>query len=94
MVEIVQGGKYCNGLTQKLVINELEETSSILFTWFYNNYMKVNSDKSHLIMSGNKSTTDIDINRIEFEDINELLRITINSNLTFESHIAKMQPKN
>ena len=32
--------------TQELVINELEKTFSILFKWFNNNYMKVNSYES------------------------------------------------
>ena len=45
---------YNANLTQKLVINELEETSSILFKWFSNNYMKVNCDTSHSLMSGKK----------------------------------------
>ena len=58
----------------------MEETSSILFKWFNKNYMKVNSDKSHLLMSGNKTVANIDNNRIEFEDIHELLGITIDSN--------------
>ena len=58
----------------------MEETSSILFKWFNKNYMKVNSDKSHLLMSGNKTVANIDNNRIESEDIHELLGITIDSN--------------
>ena len=58
----------------------MEETSSILFKWFNKNYMKVNSDKSHLLMSGNKTNANIDNNRIESEDIHELLGITIDSN--------------
>ena len=40
------------GLTQEVVIIELEETSSVLFKWFNNNYMKVN--KSHLLISEKK----------------------------------------
>ena len=58
----------------------MEETSSILFKWFNKNHMKVNSDKSHLLMSGNKTVANIDNNRIESEDIHELLGITIDSN--------------
>ena len=58
----------------------MEELSSILFKWFNKNYMKVNSDKSHLLMSGNKTVANIDNNRIESEDIHELLGITIDSN--------------
>ena len=73
-----------NGLTQELVINNLEESSSILFKWFNNNYMKVNSDKSHFKMSGNKKAiTTIDNNCIKSQDVHELLRITIDSKLTF-----------
>ena len=34
--------------TQELIINELEKTFSILFKWFNNNYMKVNSYESQL----------------------------------------------
>ena len=63
---------YNANLTQELVINDLEETSSILFKWFNNNYMKENSDKSHLLMSENKVTANIDNNRIESEHINSL----------------------
>ena len=33
------------------VISALETSSSLLFRWFNNNFMKANSDKSHLIMS-------------------------------------------
>ena len=62
---------YNANLTQYLVINELEETSFILFSGF-NSYMKVNSDNSHLLMSESKAIAKIDNNRIESEDINEL----------------------
>ena len=33
------------------VIGALETSSSLFFGWFNNNFMKTNSDKSHLIMS-------------------------------------------
>ena len=32
------------------VVNELEILSSILFTWLKNDYMKANTDKSHLLL--------------------------------------------
>ena len=48
--------------------------------WFHNNFMRVNSDKSHLLMSANKA---IDNNRIKCEDIIEVFGITIDSKLTF-----------
>ena len=49
--------------------------------------MKVNGDKSHLLMSGNKSIAYIDNNRIESKDTHELLRRTIDSKLIFETYI-------
>ena len=35
------------------VLKKHEKTFFILFKWFNNNYMKVNSDMSHLLMSEN-----------------------------------------
>ena len=82
---------YNANLSQELVINKLDETSSTLFKWFNNNYMKVNSDKSHLLMSGNKKAiANIDNNCIKFENVHELLGITIDSKLTFENVINKI----
>ena len=52
--------------------------------------MKVNSDKSYLLMSGNKAIANNANNFIESEDIDELLRLTIDSKLTFETHINKL----
>ena len=37
--------------TKLSVINALEASSQKLFKWFSNNFMKANSDKSHLLMS-------------------------------------------
>ena len=39
------------------VISALEPSSSLPFGWFNNNFMKANSDKSHLIMSCVEATT-------------------------------------
>ena len=76
--------------THELIINELEETSSILFKWFNNNYVILNGDKSDFLMSGNKSITNTDNDHIEYEDVQELLGITIDSKLTFEIHINRI----
>ena len=48
--------------------------------------MKVNTGKSHLLVSGNvRGTAKIDNNYIESEKEQALLGITIDSNLTFEN---------
>ena len=50
--------------------------------------MKVSTDKSHLLLSGNtKLASNFNNNTIESEMKQELLGITINSNLSFEEHI-------
>ena len=50
--------------------------------------MKVNTGKSHLLLSGNsRATATIDNSYIESEDEQVLLGITIDSNLTFKNHI-------
>ena len=78
----------------KLVIEELEISSSILFKWLQTNYMKVNTDKSHLLLSGNASlTSNIDNNLIESENDQVLLGVTIDSNLSFEKHINNLCKK-
>ena len=78
----------------KSVVQELEASSSILFTWFRNNYMKANTDKSHLLLSGNSNlTANIDGNVIESEGNQVLLGITIDSNISFNKHINNLCKK-
>ena len=56
--------------------------------------MKVNTDKSHLLLSGNASlTSNIDNNLTESENEQVLLGVTIGSNLSFEKHINNLCKK-
>ena len=72
----------------KSVVQELEVSSSILFTWLRNNYLKANTDKSHLLLSRNSNlTANIDGNIIESVGNQVLLGISIDSNLSFNKHI-------
>ena len=65
-------------LNHKSVTEELEISSSVLFTWLWNNYMKASTDKSHLLLSAsNTLTANIDGKVIESEDNQILLSITI-----------------
>ena len=76
------------GKSAEFVLNNLEQLSTILFKWLNNNYMKVNTGKGHLLLSGNsRATATIENSYIESEDEQVLLGITIDSNLTFENHI-------
>ena len=74
---------YCAGKSAEFVVNNLEQSSTILFEWLDNNCMKVNTGKIHLLLSCNfRATATIDNSYIEV-----LLGITVDSNLTFENHI-------
>ena len=78
----------------EFVVNNLEQSSAILSEWLNNNYMKVNICQSHLLLSGNsRVTTTIDNSYIESGDEQVLLGITVDSNLTFESHINSICKK-
>ena len=56
--------------------------------------MKVNTDKSHLLLSGNASlTSNIDNNLIKSENQKVLLGVTIDSNHSFENHINNLCKK-
>ena len=85
---------YCEGKSAESVVHNLEESSTILFKWLNNNYMKVNTSKSHLLLSGNsRATATIDNSYNESKDEKVLLGITIDSNLTFENHIINICKK-
>ena len=44
------------------VIARLENDSSIIIQWFANNFMKLNTDKCHLLILGRKSNQHITVN--------------------------------
>ena len=41
---------YCAGKSAKFVVNNLEQFSTILFEWLNNNYTKVTTGKTHLLL--------------------------------------------
>ena len=79
---------YSAKINHKLVIEELEKSSAILFKWLQTNHMKVNADKSHLLLSGHTQlTSNIDNNLITPEKEQMSLGITIDSYLSFKEHV-------
>ena len=80
---------YCAGKSAEFVVNNLEQSSTILFEW-----LNGNTGKNHLLLSGNsRTTTAIDNSYTESEDEQVLLGITNDSNLTFENHINSICQK-
>ena len=71
------------------VINTLENDADILITWFSDNYMKLNEDKCHFLITDTteKMSMYVGIEKIESSDTVELLGITFDNKLKFEKHI-------
>ena len=75
------------------VLKKLEHDSLLAIEWFEANYMKLNAEKCHLLVAGHKHEwTWAKIgNKIIWESEEEkLLGITIDRNLSFETHIANI----
>ena len=76
------------------IIRTLETSSSQLFGWFNNNFMKANSDKSHFIMSCAEATTAmIDGLPIDSSKTEVLLGITSDHELKFDDHVNHLCKK-
>ena len=78
------------------VVKKLEENSDLVINWFQNNYMKLNTNKCHLLMSGSKYEHFwVQIGNYKIWENNEvkLLAITINNSLNSDTHINNICPK-
>ena len=78
----------------KFVVNTLEASPLSLFTWFNNNFMKANRDKSHILLSCSEpSTALIDGSSNESNTKEILLVITIDRDLKFDEHVNNLCKK-
>ena len=76
------------------VISDLETTIDNLFNWFYCNNFKVNPSKCHLFLSPfNLKSINIKNFSIEGSSSEKFIRVTVDSNFTFEKHINKLCKK-
>ena len=77
----------------KSVLEKLENNSELAIAWFEMNYMKLNTDKCHLLISGNKNEymwAKLDEDIVwESNDV-ELLGVTIDNNLRFDKHVSNI----
>ena len=70
------------------IIKVLEHASVELLTWFKNNGMKANADKSHLLVnSKEKVCAKIGPHDIQISEQLKLLGVLIDDKLTFDKHI-------
>lgn len=74
----------------------LEHDCMLTIDWFEINYMKLNTDKCHLLFSGNKyehTWVKLDNDKIWEENKVKLLGITIDKQLKFDNHVLNICSK-
>ena len=79
------------------VIERLENDSSTIIQWFADNFMKLNTEKCHLMVLGRNSNQQVTVNAgnsvIENTEEEKLLGVVIDKQLNFETHITKFCQK-
>ena len=79
---------------RETVINTIETSSQVLFNWFSDNFMKANSCKSHLLISGTETThANVHGSMIKSSQKELLLGINFESELKFEDHVNLCEEK-
>ena len=79
--------------TLESVLEKLEGNSELEVFWFENNYMKINNDKCHLLVSGTKyehSWAKIGNEKIWKSNEVKLLGVAIDNKFKFDNHIANI----
>ena len=74
------------------LLQRLEHDSLLAIEWFENNYMKLNDDKCHLLISGFKYQSHwamVGTSKIWESQHEKLLGVTIDKELKFKLHISK-----
>ena len=78
------------------VLNELERNSYVAIDWFQNNYMKMNSEKCYLLVTGHKFEqmwAEIDTDLIWESNSVKLLGIAIDNRFIFDKHVSLLCAK-
>ena len=77
----------------KTVLEKLECNSELAIAWFEVNYMKLNTDKCHLLISGNKHEhiyAKVGHDVIWESNSVKLLGVTIDNDLKFDKHVSNI----
>ena len=84
------------GLDMCSILKSLEEDASLLSLWFENNHMKMNEDKSHLLVFGSKGedvSVSISGSLIQESDEEKLLGLTLDRRLNFKNNVSNLCKK-
>ena len=76
-------------------MNSLETDTNTLTKWFHDNYLKLNADKCHLLISNHNKDIFINVEEeiIECSNSVKLLGVTIDNKLDFGEHVSKLCKK-
>ena len=78
------------------VVSKLEHDSEIAICWFESNYMKLNTDKCHLLIAGNKYEqiwVNLGEKKVWESSTTKPLGVTIDNKLKFDSHVLNICAK-
>ena len=77
----------------KSVLEKLEHYSELAIAWFEISYVKLSTDKCHLLISGKKNEymwAKLDQDIVWESNDGELHRVTIYKNLRFDKHVSNI----
>ena len=79
------------------ITHRLEHDCSVALKWFSDNFMKLNVDKSHLLVLAQSSNDPVTVRIRNSEVVNsseeKLLGVQIHNKLFFENHVSKLCQK-
>ena len=87
---------YVCGKDLNTFINRLEHDTALAVEWFENNFMKLNQDKCHLLVSGYKheaAWAKINETKIQERNKQKLLGVVIDGNLNFDKYVFHLSEK-
>ena len=81
--------------TMDALLDSLEKDVSTIIKWFEHNYLKLNADKCHLLVSSHSKDIEINVGKeiIECENSVKLLGITLDNKLNFNEHVSNICKK-
>ena len=79
------------------IVHKLENDSTIALKWFTDNFMKLNADKCHLLVLGQRCDDPVTVRIGSANVVNsyeeKLLGVQIDSKLSFDNHVSKLCQK-
>ena len=84
---------YVGDMNLRTVLAKLEKDTLLLSEWFSDNFIKLNEEKSHLLIFGTKGdgmALNIGASQISESEPEKLLGVTIDSYLNFNLHVIQL----